>query len=51
MTVITTDSVEYIESQLDKTERLHEGLVREVERLEELRTYWRNRLEAAQETA
>lgn len=51
MAVTTTDSAEYIESQLNKTERLHKGLVREVERLEELRLYWRKRLEAVQETA
>lgn len=51
MPVITTDSVKYAEDQLDKTERLYEGLVCEVERLEELRLYWRKRLEEVQETA
>lgn len=51
MAVTTIDSIEYIESQLDEAERLQKSLIREVERIEELRLYWRKRLEAAQETA
>lgn len=51
MAVTTTDSIEYIESQLEKTEKLYAGLVREVERLDELRIHWHKRLEEVQETA
>lgn len=51
MAVTTTDSIEYIESQITKVERLQEGLVREVNRLADLRIYWRKRLEEVQETA
>lgn len=47
MPVVTTDSLEYIEDQLDRVERLYNGISREAARIEELRTYWRNKLEEA----
>lgn len=47
MPVTTTDSINYIEDQVDRVERLYDGITREAGRISELRTYWRNKLEEA----
>ena len=51
MAVLRKDSLEYIEDQLDRAERLYDGLTREAGRVAELRTYWRNKLEEALKNA